>query len=79
MRGSAGVLYWAVIGLLALFGLYVSVLAELSLYLLLVPAALFGVQWPGRHFRLEGSFRAGSRRAARNNRYPALRTGSAVE
>ena len=44
------------IGLLALFGLYVSVLAELPLYLLLVPAALilFGMWWPG--LRYSGAF-----------------------
>lgn len=53
MREMAGVLFWDAVGLVTLFCFYASVLANLPLYLLLIPIALalFGVWF----FRLSSS------------------------
>lgn len=66
MRAAAGTVYWLVVGLLALFALYVSV-AEGGLWFgLLIPAALalIGLWWPGLRYSGAGLIVFGA--------YPAL-------
>ncbi len=66
MRAVVGILYWGLVGFLALFALYVSV-AENRLWSgSLIPAALalFGAWWPGLRYSGAGLVVVGA--------YPAL-------